>query len=132
VRYEELGMILEGIAAGAEWEYGTRTGKWITPSPNDTPIQALKANYAIRLKPTERKMTPGEACQVICELYNQISDDAVSSGIEMPADDLHALALSHHKQTMMIEKLCEMLEASEHTSKAVRAEALAVLKGGKA
>jgi hypothetical protein len=72
--------------------------------------------------------SPESTCAEIFELYNGLSDDAIDPMIELPAEDLHELALAYTAMREKLEAIMERLANSENSSREMRGEIVKVLR----
>jgi hypothetical protein len=82
-------------------------------------------DITIKLQPSAE-----EVAQEICELYNAQSEHSIAAAIELPAEDLHALACSHSKRGDKLLEIQDRLKQSVAKQQELIAEISRLMEGG--
>ncbi len=127
---ETLGKTLIAIAGGAEWECLWADG-WAHPNGRDIE-HCVTMRIPIRLVESGAPNPPESTAQTICELYNAQSEHSIAAAIELPAEDLHALALSWYAMNNLLGEITDGVQQSQGKQNDLLAKIGRVMKGGAA
>jgi hypothetical protein len=76
--------------------------------------------------------SPEITVQTICELYSAQSEHSIAAAIELPAEDLHALALSWYAMHNLLGEIFDGVQVSQGKQNDLLAKIGRVMKGGAA
>jgi hypothetical protein len=127
---ETLGKALIAIAGGAEWECLWADG-WAHPNGRDIE-HCVTMRIPIRLVESDAPNPPESTAQTICDLINEIPEHAIKARIELPAEDLHALALDWHAKNTLLQEIADGVQQSQGKQNDLLAKIKRVTKGGAA
>jgi radical SAM superfamily enzyme len=86
----------------------------------------------IRLVESDAPNPPESTAQTICDLINEIPEHAIKARIELPAEDLHALALDWHAKNTLLQEIADGVQQSQGKQNDLLAKIKRVTKGGAA
>jgi hypothetical protein len=127
---ETLGKTLIAIAGGAEWECMWGDG-WAHPSGRDIE-HCVTMRIPIRLVESDAPNPPESTVQTICELYNGLPEHSIAAAIELPAEDLHALALDWHAMRTLLGEIADGVTSSQGKQNDLLAKIGRMMRGGAA
>jgi hypothetical protein len=117
-------------ADNRDWPFTNGKLTWTTNGSYE-PIMSPNHQYDI-VEEVPAPNSPEITVQTICELYNAQSEHSIAAGIELPAEDLHALALSWYAMNNLLGEIFDGVKASQGKQNDLLAKIKSVMKGGEA